>query len=232
MNCHPPSPRRTGPSLSLAASLAALAFAPFVNGAVVLDNLSQISGAGNGSFPNYTAYREAVQVTTGSAGTWSVSSVSIIAGYMSGWGALQIWSDNSGTLGTLLATSATIPNNFSPGTNTFSFNTPVSLNASTAYWVTVAADSPTSYFTGPWQYNPNATPSSSYGWQQSASQLTTTDNGVSWSASSGRSYVSLQIDATLVSSGVPDGTTTAFLLAPIGAGLAWVGRRRSRPGQA
>lgn len=209
--------------------MAALAFAPFVNGAVVLDNLSQIAGAGNGSFSNYTSNREAVQVTTGSAGTWSVSSVSIIATYISGYGALQIWSDNSGTLGTLLATSATVPDNFGTGTNTFTFNSPVSLNASTAYWFTVAA---TPYFSGPWQYNPNATPSSSYGWQQSASQLTTTDNGASWSASSGRSYVSLQIDATLVSSGVPDGTTTAFLLAPIGAGLAWVGRRRSRPGQA
>lgn len=79
----PAAPRRTARPLSLAATLAALAFAPFVDGAVVLSNLAGFSTPhsndpyaiqGAGVNPSY----EAVRVTTG-PGSWTLNSVSVRA---------------------------------------------------------------------------------------------------------------------------------------------------------
>jgi hypothetical protein len=61
------------------------------------------------------------------------------------------------------------------------------------------------------------------GWLQ-GSQLSTT-NFTTWTASSGRNYVSLEIDATAVAACVPDGAATAWLLTPVAA-LAFLVRRR------
>lgn len=76
-----------------------------------------------------------------------------------------------------------------------------------------------------WYYNSTATPSSNYSWTQGIQQTYTTG----WAGSTGQSYVSLEIDATQVpSAGVPDGTTTALLLVPLGLGVAWTRRRRGQ----
>lgn len=217
----PAAPRRTARPLSLAATLAALAFAPFVDGAVVLSNLSGFSPTDDYVRINQSsASTEAVKVTTG-PGSWTLNSVSIIS-YYSDASKLVIWAGASpGSIGTPTYVSSvnTGSSGMSYGTKTFTFSS-VTLSGGTDYWFAAVRNTTGTLL---WYYNSTATPSSAYGWTQSDQQTYTT----SWAASSGRSYVSLAIDATQVpSAGVPDGTTTALLLAPLGLGLAWAGRRR------
>ena len=231
-----PVPAAPRTSLSLAATLAALAFAPFVDGAVVLSNHSAVTSgspssfnvyAGSGGFPGSG---EAVKVTTGAGSGWSVSSVSILGGYVSASWAFQIWTDNAGNLGTLVGTSATLTDAYSSGAKTFTFTSPVTLSGGASYWFTPAPDPATAFRSDlNWTYNSSATPTpSAAGWLQ-GSQLSTTDF-TTWSASSGRSYASLEIDATSASSsGVPDGTSTALMLLP-GAGLLALRFRRRTAG--
>jgi hypothetical protein len=222
-----PSSAATGRSLPLAAALAALAFAPFVDGAVVLSNFS-----GFGASPSTFALsgsggtREAIRVSTG-PGSWNLNSVSIITGYLSTGTNFQIWSNSTNTLGTLLHTSNTVGNfPWSAGTQTFTFSTPVVLSGNTDYWLTAT---PVSGFWDPrWAYNSTATFSSTFGWSQ-VGQLSSTDSGTTWGTSSNRSFASLEIDATAASSGVPDGTSTAFMLLP-GAGLLALRFRRRTAG--
>ena len=166
-------------------------------------------------------------MTTGAGSGWSVSSVSILTSYLSASWAFQIWTDNAGTLGTLVGTSATLTNNYSSGSKTFTFTSPVTLSGGTSYWFTPAPDPATANASSiPWKYSLSAAPSlSAAGWLQ-GSQLSTS-NFTTWSASSNRDYASLEIDATAASSGVPDGTQTALLLLP-GAGLLAL-RFRRRP---
>lgn len=221
-----PTPPSSRTSLSLAATLAALAFAPFADGAVVLSNLSAIPGVNKGAFfVNSSTSGEAVKVTTGAGSAWSVSSVSIITGLFSGSASFQIWTVSGGTLGSLVGTSGAL-NSPASGTQTFTFSSPVTLTGNTSYWFTPTVTSGSVF----WQKNPDATnlTPSAAGWVQT-DQIRTT-NYTTWSASSGRSAVSLAIDATAVSSGVPDGTSTALILLP-GAGLLALRlRRRTSPG--
>lgn len=222
-----PAPRPATPSIPLAAALAALAFAPFAQGAVVLSNFSGVSGGNTGNLFVNSGRGEAVQITTGSSSNWSLSSVSILANYVSGSASFQIWSDNAGNLGSLLGTSQVISASNTGTTKTFTFSSPVTLNSSTAYWFAIDGRNSSST---PWKYDPDASSSSSsYGWNRGG-QLSTT-NFSTWSASSGRNYMSLEIDATAVTSGVPDGTATALLLLP-GAALLGLGSRRRRISQA
>ncbi len=225
-----PSSAASGRSLSLTATLAALVFAPFVDGAVVLSNFSGF-GAIPSAFPlrHYDGTREAIRVSTG-PGSWSLNSVSIITEYLSTGTNFQIWSDSSNTLGTLLATSDTVGNSLAlwhAGTQTFTFSTPVVLSGSTNYWLTAT---PTGSFWNPnWAYNSTATFSSTFGWSQ-VGQLSSTDSGTTWGTSNNRSFASLEIDATAASSsGVPDGTSTALMLLP-GAGLLALRFRRRTAG--
>ena len=222
----PPAPRT---SLSLAATLAALAFAPFVDGAVVLSNFSGF-GASPSTFSlrSFNGTREAIRVSTG-PGSWSLNSVSIITGYLSSGTNFQIWSDSSNTLGTLLATSNTVGNSaplWHAGTQTFTFSTPVVLSGSTNYWFTATPSG--SNWDPDWAYNSTATFSSTFGWSQ-LGQLSSTDSGTTWGTSSNRSFASLEIDATSSSSGVPEGTSTALMLLP-GAGLLALSFRRRTAG--
>ena len=226
-----PVPAAPRTSLSLAATLAALAFAPFVDGAVVLSNFSGF-GASPSTFTlsKFTGTREAIRVSTG-PGSWSLNSVSIITGYLSQGTNFQIWSDSSNTLGTLLATSDTVGNSLAlwhAGTQTFTFSTPVVLSGSTNYWFTATPSG--SYWDPAWAYNSTATFSSTFGWSQ-LGQLSSTDSGTTWGTSNNRSFASLEIDATSSSSssGVPDGTSTALMLLP-GAGLLALRFRRRTAG--
>ena len=225
-----PVPAAPRTSLSLAATLAALAFAPFVDGAVVLSNFSGF-GASPSTFPlsNFTGTREAIRVSTG-PGSWSLNSVSIITDYLSMGTNFQIWSDSSNTLGTLLATSDTVGNSqplWHAGTQTLTFSTPVVLSGSTNYWFTATPSG--SYWDPAWAYNSTATFSSTFGWSQ-LGQLSSTDSGTTWGTSNNRSFASLEIDATAASSsGVPDGTSTALMLLP-GAGLLALRFRRRTAG--
>jgi len=217
----PIASRSLAPDIPLAAALAALAFAPFAEGAVVLTNLTDVAGTGKAQFYVNASNGEAVQVTTGAGSDWSVASVAIRVNYLSGSASFQIWSDNGGNLGTLLGTSQVITNSYAQGAKTFAFTVPVSLIGNTSYWFAINGSNSSS--TG-WQYNANATPTvSGSGWLQ-GSQLSTT-NFTTWTASSGRNYVSLEIDATAVAAGVPDGAATAWLLTPVAA-LAFLVRRR------
>jgi hypothetical protein len=217
----PIASRSLAPAVPLAAALAALAFAPFAEGAVVLTNLTDVAGTGKLSFSVNSSTGEAVQVTTGAGSGWSVASVAIRVNRLSGSASFQIWSDNGGNLGTLLGTSQVITNSYAEGAKTFAFTVPVSLIGNTSYWFAINGSNSSS--TG-WQYNANATPTvSGSGWLQ-GSQLSTT-NFTTWTASSGRNYVSLEIDATAVAAGVPDGAATAWLLTPVAA-LAFLVRRR------
>ena len=217
----PIASRSLAPAIPLAAALAALAFAPFAEGSVVLTNLTDVAGTGKSQFYVNASNGEAVQVTTGAGSDWSVASVAIRVNYLSGSASFQIWSDNGGNLGTLLGTSQVITNSYAQGAKTFAFTVPVSLIGNTSYWFAINGSNSSS--TG-WQYNANATPTvSGSGWLQ-GSQLSTT-NFTTWTASSGRNYVSLEIDATAVAAGVPDGAATAWLLTPVAA-LAFLVRRR------
>ena len=223
-----PVPAAPRTSLSLAATLAALAFAPFVDGAVVLSNHSSFSPTGSSFYVNGTNAGEAIRVTTGTASGWSLNSVSILVNYVSDSAVFQIWTDAGGTLGSLVATSASVSTTIPFGNVTFNFTSPVSLAGSTSYWFTAKAN-PGNSSSVEWWNEPNATPSlSAAGWLQ-GSQLSTS-NFTTWSASSNRSYASLEIDATAASSsGVPDGTSTAFMLLP-GAGLLALSFRRRTAG--
>jgi hypothetical protein len=128
-----PSSAATGRSLPLAAALAALAFAPFVDGAVVLSNHTTVTSGSPSSYYLGGSFGEAVQVTTGLGSGWSVSSVSILVGYISQSWAFQIWTDNAGTLGTLVGTSTPLTTSLSSGSKTFTFTSPVNLSGSTSY---------------------------------------------------------------------------------------------------
>jgi hypothetical protein len=218
-----PAPRPATPSIPLAAALAALAFTPFAQGAVVLSNFSGVSGGNIGTLYVNSSEGEAVQITTGSSSNWTLSSVSILSGYVSGSASFQIWSNNAGNLGNLLGTSQVISESYAGTTKTFTFSAPVNLNSNTVYWFAINGQNSASTV---WEYDPDASSSSSsYGWSRGG-QLSTT-NFSTWSASSGRNYMSLEIDATAVTSGVPDGTATALLLLP-GAALVGLGSRRRR----
>jgi hypothetical protein len=218
-----PAPRPATPSIPLAAALAALAFTPFVEGAVVLSNFSAVSGGNTAPFYSNATNGHAVQITTGAGANWSVSSISILAGLVSGSASFQIWSNNPST-GSLLGTSQTLSQ--SGTTKTFTFSTPVSLTGNTTYWLVLNTAGSGANSTW-WTYDPDASPSTSaFGWSQ-GSQFATTNSFATWSASSARNYLSLEIDATSGSSGVPDGTATALLLLP-GAALVGLGSRRRR----
>jgi hypothetical protein len=231
----PAAPRRPARPLSLAATLATLAFAPFVDGAVVLSNLAGFSTPhsndpyaiqGAGVNPAY----EAVRVTTG-PGSWTLNSVSVLA-FFSTSARIQIWQGaNPGSIASpdyvSIAQNTDAdsgPPNYDPIATTFTFASTVTLTGGTDYWFALVPG-PTSDPSW-WYYNSSATPSiTSGGWTRGGQKTYTT----SWDPSSGRSYVSLAIDATQVpSAGVPDGTTTALLLAPLGLGLAWTSRRRGQ----
>jgi len=217
-------------SLPWTTALAALAFAPFADGAVVLSNHAPIIAGVSRPISLGAGSGEAVKVTTGASSGWSVNSVSILAGNVSASWAFQIWTDSSGTLGTLVGTSGTLTNSLANGSHTFTFASPVSLSANTSYWFTPAIANPATAAASSisWKYSlsPGVAPSqSAAGWLQ-GSQLSTTDY-TTWSSNAGRSYASLEIDATAIAAGVPDGTHTALLLLP-GAGLLAV-RLRRRP---
>jgi hypothetical protein len=224
-----PAPRPTAPSISLAAALAALAFTPFVEGAVVLSNFSAFSQGTSTTIYAGANSSEAVQITTGAGANWSVSSISILSNLISGSASFQIWTNNPGTSGSqILGTSQTISN--TPGyaflPRTFTFSTPVNLNGSTTYWF-VLNTAGSNLNSTEWASNPSASPSTSaFGWSQ-GSQFSTTDSFATWSASSANNFVSLEIDATSGSAGVPDGTATALLLLP-GAALLGLRSRRRR----
>ena len=222
-----PAPRPTAPSIPLAAALAALAFTPFVEGAVVLSNFSAVSGGNTAPFYSNATNGHAVQITTGAGANWSVSSISILAGLVSGSASFQIWSNNPSTIGSsLVGTSQTLSGQYTAGTKTFTFSTPVSLTGNTTYWLVLNTAGSGANSTW-WTYDPDASPSTSaFGWSQ-GSQFATTNSFATWSASSARNYLSLEIDATSGSSGVPDGTATALLLLP-GAALVGLGSRRRR----
>lgn len=220
-------------SLPWTAALAALAFTPFVEGAVVLSNHAAITSGRSRTFLVGSSSGEAVKVTTGAGSGWSVSSVSILGGDVSSSWAFQIWTDNAGTLGTLVGTSATLSNLSGPGSHTFTFNSPVSLSGGTSYWFTPTIANPATAGSSSidWKYSlsPGVTPSvSNVGWLQVA-QLSTTDF-TTWTSSSGRSHAALEINATAVSAGVPDGAHTALLLFPSAGLLALRLRRRSAAG--
>ena len=209
----------------MAATLAALAVAPFADGAVVLSNLSAIPGPNKASILLHSSNSgEAVKVTTGAGSAWSVSSVSIITGPFSGSARFQIWTVSGGTLGSLVGTSGAL-NSGASGTQTFTFGSPVTLAANTSYWFTPTVAS--GLFS--WQKNPDATNlnRNAAGWVQT-DQIRTT-NYTTWTASTGRTAASLAIDATAVSSGVPDRTSTALILLP-GAGLLALRFRRRTAG--
>lgn len=221
-------------SLPWTAALAALAFTPFVEGAVVLSNHAAITSAiRSRTFSIGASSGEAVKVTTGAGSGWSVSSVSILGGNVSSSWAFQIWTDNAGTLGTLVGTSATLSNSLVSGSHIFTFNSPVSLSGGTSYWFTPTIANPATAGSSSidWKYSlsPGVTPSvSNVGWLQVA-QLSTTDF-TTWTSSSGRSHAALEINATAVSAGVPDGAHTALLLFPSAGLLALRLRRRSAAG--
>jgi uncharacterized phage protein gp47/JayE len=102
----------------------------------------------------------------------------------------------------------------------------VSLNGNTTYWL-VLNTAGSFLNVSSWTYDPDASPSTSaFGWSQ-GSQFATTDSFATWSASSAKNYLSLEIDATSGSAGVPDGTATALLLLP-GAALLGLRSRRRR----
>ena len=223
-----PAPRPATPSIPLAAALAALAFTPFVEGAVVLSNFSAFSAFSSSTIYAGANSSEAVQITTGAGANWSVSSISILSYLISGSASFQIWTNNPSPSGSLLGTSQTITD--TPGyaflPRTFTFSTPVNLSGSTTYWF-VLNTAGSNLNSTEWAYNPSASPSTSaFGWSQ-GSQFSTTDSFSTWSASGANNYVSLEIDATSGSSGVPDGTATALLLLP-GAALVGLGSRRRR----
>ena len=90
----PIASRSLAPAIPLAAALAALAFAPFAEGSVVLTNLTDVAGTGKSQFYVNSSRGEAVQVTTGAGSDWSVASVAIRVNYLSGSASFQIWSDN------------------------------------------------------------------------------------------------------------------------------------------
>ncbi len=219
----PIAARSLAPAVPLAAALAALAFAPFAEGAVVLSNFSGVGTGGTAASQIYvnSSRGEAVQITTGAGSNWSLSSISILSSQVSGSASFQIWSNSSGTLGSLLGTSQVISGSYGGTTKTFTFSAPLILDGSTTYWVAINGQNSSSTM---WKYDIDASPSSSsFGWSR-GSQLSTT-NFSTWTASSGRNYMSLEIDATAVAAGVPDGAATASLLTPVAA-LAFLGRRR------
>lgn len=114
-------------------------------------NASEVSSDGNTTgasanlnLANATIYRIAGKWTTSETGYRCTATVKLIkGGNPSGNIFLRIYSDSSSTPGDILATSGTIAAssvNTSSATYSFTFSSPVYLETSTSYWLSIETD--------------------------------------------------------------------------------------------
>jgi len=131
---------------------------------------------------------------------------------------LRLYSNNSGTPGTLITTftNPTLPLPTTFANTTFTFATPQSLTANTTYWLVSGTSSGAGGYQ--WGYTNSTAQTGLPGWSIGDNYAFSTNQGSSWTTAA--SSFRFSLEGTEQSQSIPEPSSLVALLGPGGPGLA------------